>query len=471
MPATDTVSRADAAHLLRRTGYGGSEAEITALTGQTRTACVNAAMGFRSTDSIPFGPDVGVPGFVNGSSQWEAHSDAISWWVERMATLANPTTTPGTAPATAGNLPIYERLTFFWHDHFSCAQDKVSDMPVMWDQNRMFRRMAMGSFDSLVRAVAVHSAMLVHLDNQHNTVDEPQENFGRELMELYTCGVGEFTEADVVAMTRAWTGHNTVGWDNVNDFWDATYFYDTTAHDFGQKTLFGITANWNGVAQNGGERDTITELVHGVRQDVTARRIAWKLFRWFANLDPSDATVQELADVFVAANMDIGPLLRAILEHDDFWDAASRWAQVKSPTDYIVSMVRRTGADAWDLGLHWRMYNMGQVPLDPPSVAGWGSGLGWLSTASAWGRGGFASSMRWNATDTSGGLGLLANLEDAGAVAGVQQIFDLFGIEDVASQTRTRLEAWFDEAHASARWSIPPQGFMLGALTPEFQVY
>ena len=471
MPATDTVTRADAAHLLRRTGYGGSEAEIAALTGQTRRACVNAAMGFQSTDAIPGGPDVGVPAFVANSSQWEAHSDAISWWVDRMATLANPITSPVPAPTTAGNLPIYERLVFFWHDHFACAQDKVSDLPAMWDQIGTFRRMSMGSFESLVRAVAVHPAMLVHLDNQHNTASHPQENFARELMELYTCGVGEFTEADVVAMTRAWTGHNTVGWDNVNEFWDSTYVYDTEAHDFGQKTIFGISANWNGVAQNGGERDTITELVHGVRQAPTARRIARKLFAWFAHLEPSDATVQGLADVFVANNMNIGPLLRAILEHDEFWSATSRWGQVKSPTDYITTMVRRTGADAGSLGLRWRMSNMGQVPLDPPSVAGWGSPLGWLSTASAWGRGQFAGSMRWNATNTETGMGLLADIEDLGATAGVQEILDLFGLEEVSVQTRSRLEAWFDEAHATDRWSIPPQGFMLGALTPEFQVY
>jgi len=471
MPATETVTRADAAHLLRRVGYGGAPAEVDALTGQSRRACVEAAMGFRSTDAIPAGPDAGVPSFVANSSQWEAHSDAISWWVERMATLANPTSTPVPAPANAGNLPIYERLAFFWHDHFACAQDKVGDLPAMWDQIRTLRRMALGSFDSLVRTIAVHPAMLVHLDNQHNTIEHPQENFGRELMELYTCGVGEFTEADVVAMTRAWTGHNTVGWDNVNNFWDSTYFYDTSAHDSAPKTLFGITANWNGVARSGGDRDTISELVHGARQPATARRIARKLFAWFAHSEPSAATVQDLADVFVANNMNIGPLLRAILEHDEFWGVTSRWAQVKSPTDYIATMVRRTGADAWDLGLHWRMHNMGQVPLDPPSVAGWGSPLGWLSTASAWGRGHFAGGMRWDATNTETGLGLLPNLEDLGAATGVQQILDLFGLEEVSTQTRSRLEEWFDEAHSTDRWSIPPQGFMLGALTPEFQVY
>jgi uncharacterized protein (DUF1800 family) len=472
MPASDTVTREDAAHLLRRTGYGGSSAELTALTGKTRQECVDAAMGFTASDAIPDGPDVGHPSWVVNEQQWQVHSDVIDWWVTRMGTLPNPTATPSPAPASAGDLPIYERLAFFWHDHFACAQDKVGDIEAMWDQIRMFRRHAMGSFENLVRRTAVHPAMLVHLDNQHNTVWEPQENFGREIMELYTCGVGNFTEADVVAMTNAWTGHNTVGWDNVSEVWDSTYVYSTDAHDHGQKTLFGITANWNGIAQPGDERDVITELVHGVRQQATARRIAGKLFRWFAHEQPSESLVNELGNVFIAGNMTVAPVLRAILLHDEFWAASTRWSQIKSPTDFVVSVVKQLGIDAGQMGLRWRMENMGQVPLDPPSVAGWGGGIGWLSTASAWSRGSLARSLRWHATDDGvDGLGLLPGIEDMTAANAVQAIFDLFDLDNVSSQTRNRFEAWFTQAHATDRWSIPPVGFMLGMVAPENQVY
>ena len=132
-------------------------------------------------------------------------------------------------------------------------------------------------------------------------------------MELYTCGVGQFTEGDVVAMTRAWTGHNTVGWNNVEQFWDASYVFRSDRHDGGQKTLFGISANWNGIAQSGAERDTIDELVYGVRQQATAERIAGLMFRYFANLQPNPVTIDELASVFINSGMEVSALLRAIL--------------------------------------------------------------------------------------------------------------------------------------------------------------
>lgn len=462
----ETLSRADAAHLLRRTGFGGSEGEITALTGVTRQAAVAAAMGFTSSDPIPEGPDVGVPGLVNNESQWEAQSDAIAWWIQRMADLSNPTTVPGSPPAVAGDLPIYEKLTLFWHEHFSCAQDKVFDFPEMWDQIRMFRRMAMGNFDALVRATALHPAMLVFLDNQTNVASGIQENFARELMELYTCGVGNFDEVDVVAMARAWTGHNTVGW--TGSRWDATYVYRSDQHDHDPKTLFGITANWNAVIVDGGERDTIDELVNGVKQVATARFIARKLFRYFVHLDPSNSTVNALGDVFIAGGMDIAPLVRAILEHDDFWGSEARYGLVKGPVEFVATMIRRAGFSASDMGLRWSMEPMGQTLFDPPSVAGWGQGEYWLGTVSAWARGGFSRGQRWRSQEA----GHLASLDDSDDdAAAAQAIFDLFGLEDVSSNTRNAVERWHRRTYDNARWSTVPQGFLVGAVCPEFQVY
>ena len=452
--------------MLRRTGFGGSDSELAALTGMTREAAVDAAMGFRSSDSAPGGPDVGVPGWVLGESQWEAHSDAIAWWIQRMADLANESTVPTPVPPTSDPLPIYEKMALFWHEHFSCGQDKVSDFPVLWDQIGLFRRTGLGNFDSLVRAVAVHPAMLVFLDNESNVAGGIQENFARELMELYTCGVGNFTEADVVAMARAWTGHNTVGW--TGSRWDATYVYRSDEHDHGQKTLFGISANWNGVVVSGGERDTVTELVYGVKQQATAHFIARKLFRYFAHLDPSDAVVNALGGVFVAAGMEIAPLVRAILLHDEFWGTTARFGLVKSPTEYVASMLRRTGFVADDMGLRWNMEPMGQTLFDPPSVAGWGHGDYWLGTVSAWSRGGFARGQRWRSQEA----GLLADLDDSpDDVAAAQAIFDLFGLEEVSSTTRDSVQRWHRRAYADGRWATVPQGFLVGALCPEFQVY
>ena len=385
----------------------------------------------------------------------------VPFWASVQSPLPQPSTT------TSGALPIHERMAFFWHDHFACAQDKIFDIVALWDQLGIFRRMAMGNFADLTRAVSVSPAMLMALDNQHNTVWEPQENFGRELMELYTCGVGHFTEADVVAMTQAWTGHNTVGWNSAQRFWDGTYRFKPDAHDTGQKTLFGITANWNGNAHQGGGRDTIDELVFGVRQQATASRLAELMFKHFANLQPAQSTIDSIAAAFIAGGMEISALVRAVLEHDDFWAPASHWAQVKNPMDWIVSIVQQTGISASHFGLRWRMENMGMVPLDPPSVAGWGRGTAWLNTASAWARGSFAESLRWRGEMA----GVFEGLEDLDRAAAVDTIFGYYGIDHPSAATRNRLMAWFDDAHANHRWSIRHQARMLGALVPEFQVY
>jgi uncharacterized protein (DUF1800 family) len=466
----DTLSRQDAAHLLRRAGFGGNDAEIAAFTGMTRADAVDAVMGFRATDPTPLGPDVGVAGWVGNANQWEAHTDAIAWWIQRMADLATPATAPDPVPAVSGPLPLQEKLALFWHEHFSCGQDKVFDFPEMWDQNSLFRRQGLGSFEALLRAVSIHPAMLVFLDNQTNVAGGIQENFARELMELYTCGVGNFSEADVVAMARAWTGHNTVGWDPVAQRWDATYVYRSDRHDHGQKTLFGITANWNGIARQAGERDTITELVTGVRQQATAEFIAGKLFRHFVHLDPAPSVVDQLASVFVAGGMEIAPLVRAVFLHDEFWGPSARFALVKSPTEWVAGILRRTGFAAADLGLRWNMSPMGQTLFDPPSVAGWGQGEYWLSTASAWARGGFARGLRWRSSEA----GLLAGLDDQPKMPdadAARAIFGLLGLEEVSSRTRSSVERWYRRTYAEARWSTVPQGFLVGVLCPEFQVY
>ena len=229
-----------------------------------------------------------------------------------------------------------------------------------------------------------------------------------------------------------------------------------------------ITSPFDGVVVSGGERDTVTELVYGVKQQATARFIARKLFRYFAHLDPSDTVVNALGGVFVAAGMEIASLVRAILLHDEFWGTTARFGLVKSPTEYVASMLRRTGFVAEDMGLRWNMEPMGQTLFDPPSVAGWGHGDYWLGTVSAWARGGFARGQRWRSQEA----GLLAGLDDSpDDVAAAQAIFDLFGLEEVSSTTRDSVQRWHRRAYADGRWATVPQGFLVGALCPEFQVY
>ena len=459
-----TLTRAEAAHLLRRAGYGGTSAELTAFQGKSLTAAVDAVLGHRASDPIPLGPNVGTPAFVTQGSSYEAHNDSVNWWLHRMATIAQPSS------ISTGALPIHERMAFFWHDHFACGVDKVGSMPAMWTQLDAFRRWGLGSFDTLVRKASLSSAMLIYLDNHTNHYFAEQENFARELMELYTCGVGAFTEADVVSMAKAWTGHSIVGWNGSS--YDRTYEYRAVEHNHNNKTLFGITANWNGVKVASSERDTITELVYGVRRTQTSRFIARKLFHYFANYWPSEAAVDHLAGVMRANSMRISPVVRAIFHHAEFWAPTTRYALIKSPVDFVATWLKRIGpaniTEVESLGLPGHLRDMDQELFEPPSVAGWGRGTKWLTSAGAWARGEFLQAMRHKSVVDNA----LPQIDaDDDPLWVVNQLVGFLGLSDVSNNTKVTIREWFQDAAFTASWSIDRNRGVIAAMAPEFHVH
>ena len=184
-----SLSVSDAAHLLRRSGFGAKPQMIDELVSLgSRSKAVARVM------DVSHNPVVSPPiDFAKQVNDPYAQEVTTGWWLQRMASVPSP---------------IEEKLTLFWHGHFTSEQSKVMDMGLMFLQNHtVLRANALGGFGNLARAAAVDPAMLVYLDNWANTKGEPQENFGRELLELFTLGSGSYTEADVVAMARAWTGH------------------------------------------------------------------------------------------------------------------------------------------------------------------------------------------------------------------------------------------------------------------------
>jgi uncharacterized protein (DUF1800 family) len=423
-----TLTNSDAAHLLRRAGFGGTSSEITALTGLTRDAAVDQVLDLTSA------PVVDVPTDLADENQWWAQSNTIDWWLHRMADTTKP---------------LQEKVCLFWHGHFCSSQSSVEDMTDMFTQNQILRPagpgntggLGLGAFRDLCWQVSISGAMLVYLNNDTNVKGNEQENFARELMELFTLGVGHFTESDVIAMAKAWTGHNTVGWNGTT--YDATYLFRPTKHDTTTKTLFGIAQNWDAPA-------TVDEIVNGSKRPDAARFIARKVFRFFVHDHPSDAVVQQLADAFVAGGMNVRALVRATLLHDEFWAPSTRWALVRSPVEWIVAVLRRTGYRFTPNSAEgrWFLDQMGQTLFAPPNVAGWGMNGYWLSTASAWARGGLASWMRWKVGDDPGELPLLPELTTGSngrvpltAAAAIQVLFDLLGITEPSAATRARLEA------------------------------
>ena len=379
-----TLTSSDAAHFLRRIGFGGTTAEIDTYTGMTREDAVTLAMDFTAA------PEVVPPADLAQENQWWAHSNAIDWWIHRMADTTHP---------------LQEKLVLFWHNHFCTGQSAVSDMSQMFLQNQLFRPvgpgnpegLGLGHFRDLTRAVSFGGAMLVYLNNDTNRKGREQENFARELMELFTVGVGHYTEADVVAMAKAWTGHNTVGWVPAG-YYDATYHYYDDRHDKTNKSLFGgaTSSLFGAQPRNWDAAETIDELVLGLKQADTARYVARKMYRFFIAENPSDVVVQQLADAWIAGGMQIAVLVRETLLHDDFWAPVNRYAIVRSPIEWVVATLRRTGYRFTANSAEGRNFleSMGHVPFDPPNVAGWKMNAYWLSTAAAWARGGMASWLR-----------------------------------------------------------------------------
>lgn len=432
------LTTGQASHLLRRTGFGPTSAEIRALVGLSRHEAVDRVLDRRADPPTP------RPAALDPHNEWDKHTGMIDWWVERMISTATP---------------IVERLALFWSNHFTTANAKVQHMSSVWEQHLLFRRLGFGSFRDLCRAVAVDGAMLSYLDNELNRAGTVQENFGRELLELFTCGIDHHSEQDVVSMARAWTGHNTVG-RAADGTRDLRYRFFPDRHDAGPKTLFGITRDWDGP-------DTIDELCFGVRADATARRIVTRVHQAFLGPDPRPGTVDELTATFRAADLDVATLLRAVLLHDDFWAPAAQRSLVKAPIDLVVDVLRLTGYPVADAAVRWVMAPMGQTLWDPPTVAGWGHNDYWLSTATAWGRADFASRVRWAIEHTP----FLAVADDLGTDAGdvVRLGLEEFGILDPTTETVERLTAFVRDARRRFSWSVRYSLFVLVVLSPEFQ--
>ncbi len=364
MPASEILSYDDAAHLLRRAGFGGRRKDVRALKGLSRADAVDSLLDFEG-DPVPRPPD------RSDESEWQQNLKAMEWWMTEMATTEHP---------------LREKLTLFWHGHFATSWEKVDDQELMNDQLDLLRRKGLGDFAELCTDVSLGPAMIIYLDNETNVVGAEQENFARELMELHTIGVGNFSEADVVSMAKAWTGHNTVGWVKRGGEWiyDSDYIFRRSEHDSSIKSLFGISKKWNATG-------TIQELVHGSKQQLCADFVARKMWKFFATAEPSPAVMTRLTSAFISSGMVTRSLVRSIFLEDDFWAPDARYALLRSPVEYVVAILRVTKWDADEVPVRWYIEPMGQVLFSPPNVAGWGTDSYWLSTATAWARSRFAS--------------------------------------------------------------------------------
>jgi uncharacterized protein (DUF1800 family) len=411
---------ADIAHLLRRAGFGGTAEQVATLAAQPLETTVDQLLDFSAA------PPDAEPAFLSdaGLADWEKEFRLKAWWLDRMATT--PT-------------PLQEKLALFWHGHFATANHKVADIVLLYRQNALFRQLAAGSFRDLVHQVSLQPAMLVWLDNEQNAAGSPNENFARELMELFTLGVNEYTQADVSASARAWTGHN-IDWTDRR-----RYRFYAHRHDGGAKTFMGVTRNWDGP-------EIIDHLLEGdaAKKQVAARFVARKLWSFLAYPNPAAGVVDSIAGAFLDADLDTHALVRAVLLHPEFMSARARYALVRSPAEWIVACLRGLGMSATATNPQWWMAEMGQDLFEPPNVSGWDQNGYWLGAMNVWARANWTRYVTWKAREAGVLQAKLGATLDASVADAIGTAFAVFHVHDPSPQSRARLSAWLTAQRADA---------------------
>jgi uncharacterized protein (DUF1800 family) len=278
--------------------------------------------------------------------------------------------------------PLREKMSLFWHNHFATSIKKVNDGPLMEKQGNLLFTHALGSFRQMLREVSRDPAMLIWLDSNQNVKSHPNENYAREVMELFTIGVGNYKEKDIQEGARAFTGWHTS---------DGKFTFRAGEHDTGAKSFLGQQGDFDG--------DDILRVL--VEQPACAKFITRKLYQFLVNenVAPPDSLLAPLADSFRKSDYDIAVLVRTILLSKHFYSAYAYRQKVKWPVEYVLGAVRMVGVGRTGLitvnpySLLGTLELMGQLLYAPPNVKGWEAGKAWLNTATVLARHNFAHSL------------------------------------------------------------------------------
>jgi uncharacterized protein (DUF1800 family) len=342
------------AHLHRRAGFGLSPAELAIAKRKGLDECTDELLHPEKVHDEVDARLAEMQGEIFDLSNFE---DAQSWWIYRMIHTRRP---------------LVEKMTLFWHGHFATANSKVDNPRMMVHQNRLFREHALGKFKDLLLGVARDPAMIVWLDNGLSSKKHANENFARELMELFTLGIGHYSEQEIREVARSFTG-----WKQKN----GEFSFDAKDHDEDPKTFLGQSAAWTG-------EDVIEALA---RHLATGRLIAKKLVRFFVADEGCEPLERQVAEVFGRTDGDLRACVGTILKSPRFYDATSMRAKVKSPVEFVVGSIRELASTMPIRGLGGVMAKMGQSIFNPPTVKGWDGGLDWIDTATLFERAAFAN--------------------------------------------------------------------------------
>ncbi len=358
------------AHLMRRAGFGASRDELEQRVAQGYEAAVEDLLHPGDANTMP---DDVIRRYHSEMGEMRELNSAGAYWMYRMVTTDNQ---------------LEEKLALFWHGLFATGYSKLNQASALTNQIRTFRNHALGSFRTMLVELSKDPAMIIWLDNHDNHKDDINENYGRELLELFSMGIGNYTEDDVKECARAFTGW-TLGnaeymstrasrdsiWPYSRINWH--FNYREHDHDDGEKTFLGHTGNFNG--------DDIIDII--VQQEATARFISTRLFQFFAADEVDEAgevVIEEMVRSYFQSDFEIRSVLRTLFNSDYFKSEEARFARVKGPVELVVGAVRMAGTYQQptfgaDQLARQSMY-MGQGIFQPPSVEGWHEGAEWIDS-------------------------------------------------------------------------------------------
>jgi hypothetical protein len=381
-----------AAHLLERAGFGGTPAEIDALAKMTPAQAVARMVRFEGTDVSqlplfehsgvhdpglePFPPSrpavtdmakekgeaLGIKVKPTGNRRLQPVVDEFFYWLRASVLETNRVAYWWSNRMVASQRPLQEKMALFWHGHFASNEAKVRDYRKLLGQLQLFQTKGMGNFKDLTIAVAQDPAMLTFLDAGVNVKGASNENFAREIMELFTMGVGNYTEKDIREAARAFTGWNYV---------DLKFVVNKDQHDDGEKTFLGKTGRFDGV-------DVVNIIMD---RPVTADYIAGKIYRFFVREELSPEFRTQLGSVLRQNNYEITPLLEKIFLSRDFYSSASVGTRIKGPVELAVNTYRKLGLKSIPGVPDFNVVTgaLGQQLFSPPTVAGWAGGQSWIT--------------------------------------------------------------------------------------------
>lgn len=452
------LNESDIAHLIRRTEFLATESRITELSQlPTLADAVDSILEKNSVGNAST-PRPIMGDFNLNQASWEVVNDVRRWWLDEMA---------------FGSQPLREKMGLFWHGHFTSNVGSTAWIGHVIEQLQLYRNSSFSDFRQLTKDMSIQPLMLFYLNNDRNTKYQINENFARELMELFTIGLETYglipgqqfpyTQADVVSAAKAWTGENTRWLETTRD----VYEYRADRHVTETFTFLGETKNFRGF-------DVIDRIL-GVEpyRTIAARHIATKLWSHFAFTKPDVALISNLVtSTSFHINWNIKALLKAILVHPEFYSAKAKLGLVSTPAEFVTRVLRISGErtpSETNRKAIWAMTDMAQELFEPPNVSGWKANGYWLSTSQLGARGNYARQI----FDLPSSYAIFRDLDSASVDTTITKAARRLGLVELQAETRSNLSSWItsERSRSGSNPDFRSAGLLhLLIMSPDFQL-